>query len=649
MVSSKPINIFLMKVLYISLSMLFVCSLTFLPVTGILGQDISEVPKVDLSELNPGDFADDELYIPYYLAHFHRLANSVVTSGDNKGFIDISVWRREKDNKLYNARIMENILSLAFFYSTDRPWNIYYNHPALKKRLEFAMKYWCGMQSEEGYFSEYGPQKWNLAATAFSTKFIGEALQYLKNGPPVDEKIHQQVITTNRKTIRTLLTDKELYEGGLYGMGRFFSNQYSNLFAGGFAFLDIYPDRELETLLKKQVRNSMDDFQSPAGYFYERNGADWNYNLGTHHSNLLMAWHYTRDEDTGRLFVEKTRRWYDWFAYNAALDPARDYYYLNRSIETRKLRPTVKFSREESNGVHPAFEKVVPMARIISQTREGREAEIKVLRKQLESNWPEVDSLRVGEFSAFSPYAFLHRNHFEWYPTNAQKEEAVKGIPYLKDTGYIHQRMDDRLDVHFTFVRKPGYYAAFNTGVQITGQQRYGLGLLWHPELGTFLQSQTASNTGAWGTRVLENEVPYEGLPDKADYLIKPAFKLDDQEFVPAPGKRKLSGDFLQISYPLGNKGHKQIEFQKDRISIRIEHPGDFKEHLPLLADENTNIVVSDRKTTISQNEVTYIVISYPKNTSAGIINAGEQIGGKTVKVLLLEGKGALDYSIMSR
>src|SRR5688500_18878566 len=74
----------------------------------------------DLSRLSPSDFRDDELDLPYYLAHFHRLANAVRMSGEDRGFIDLPVWRRPEDNRPYNARIMENLTSLAYFYATDR-------------------------------------------------------------------------------------------------------------------------------------------------------------------------------------------------------------------------------------------------------------------------------------------------------------------------------------------------------------------------------------------------------------------------------------------------------------------------------------------------------------------------------------------------
>src|SRR5882672_12071716 len=59
----------------------------------------AEVPPADFSKLKPSDFADDELDLPYYLAHFHLLANSVVPTGQDRGFINIAVWRSPQDNK----------------------------------------------------------------------------------------------------------------------------------------------------------------------------------------------------------------------------------------------------------------------------------------------------------------------------------------------------------------------------------------------------------------------------------------------------------------------------------------------------------------------------------------------------------------------
>jgi hypothetical protein len=74
--------------------------------TGIAQTTVNrwpEVPPADFSKLKPADFSDDELDLPYYLAHFHRLANSVVEEGESRGFINIAVWRNPQDNRPYNG------------------------------------------------------------------------------------------------------------------------------------------------------------------------------------------------------------------------------------------------------------------------------------------------------------------------------------------------------------------------------------------------------------------------------------------------------------------------------------------------------------------------------------------------------------------
>ena len=51
-----------------------------------------------------------------------------------------------------------------------------------------------------------------------------------------------------------------------------------------------------------------------------------------------------------------------------------------------------------------------------------------------------------------------------------------------------------RSNTSYSFIRKSGYYAIFNSGKILSEQQRYGLGLIWNPEIGTFFQSQSSSD-----------------------------------------------------------------------------------------------------------------------------------------------------------
>ena len=90
---------------------------------SLLAQGWEEVPPVDFSTLSLDLFSDQELEVPYFLHHFAQVANAVVESGPDRGFLAIKVNRNPADNQPYNARIMENQLSLAYFYTAQRPWN----------------------------------------------------------------------------------------------------------------------------------------------------------------------------------------------------------------------------------------------------------------------------------------------------------------------------------------------------------------------------------------------------------------------------------------------------------------------------------------------------------------------------------------------
>jgi len=578
---------------------------------GTSGASWDPVPAVDLAKLRPADFRDDELDIPYYLAHFRRLAESVVEQGPDRGFINIPVWRSISGNKPYNARIMESVLSLAYFYTTRRPWNPYYGSPAVRQRLEAAMEFWCGIQSPDGRFSEAGPQRWNLASTAFATKFIGQTLTLLQTGPPVDEALLKRVIESDRKTIRLVLTDPELYR-----YGRFVSNQFTNVFAGGLAFLNLYRDTEIEALLQKRFRDGAGDHQSPAGYYYEIDGPDFRYDLFTHHTNVHMAWHYARGTDLGRILADQERRWFEWLAWNAV--PERDWsgWTLNRAVETRSRLGFIP-------GKDTPISEVVPEARPFATSREQLKREIAAERRKLESSWPDVEPLEPG---GYSPYAFLHRDHITWYPSEAQREEARRRLPYFARKEFAHQLMDDRHPLVFTYVRRPAYYAAFNCGRQLARQQRYGLGLLWSEAAGAVLQSQTNSATAAWGTAAEGAELAYEAGN------LDAVFRVAGKTVEPKPGSADLPPGTLTITYALGASGEKTLEFADDGIVVSVRHAGEFTEFVPLLQ--------------AGVEGTAGFSLSYEPPATASKVPTANEIGPRKVVVWRLKAKDALVYRL---
>jgi hypothetical protein len=561
-------------------------------------QDLPLVKTVDLATIDPSVFTQDEWYVPYYLKNFAAVANSVVSKGDNRGFIDIVVWRTPDVNKPYNARIMESILSLAWFYTHQKPWNVYYADPALKARIEAALAFWCNMQNDDGRFSEYAPRQWSLAPTAFATKFVGRALYLLKDGPAIDPAILERTQQALRKAFYISFTDPKLWEHG-----RNFTNQYENLWGGVLMYLRQYPDAEIEKLFHQRLEASMKEFQSPCGYFYEKNGPDWAYNLSTHHSDLHVAWHYVKGTPLQHYFVDKTERWYDWFSYNAVKEPGSSRYYINKAVETRQQKWYVVTDTLENPSAArwtPQAE-FIPVARAFALSKEEYASATQRLYQRMRSQYPRVDELRQGEFWSFSPYAFLHNELKMWLPSGTEKNKAVNNLPYLSAKKFNEVRKDNRNNTVYTFVRRPFYYGIFNSGTMLTPNQRYGLGLVWNPATGTVFQSQSNSTVAAWGTKAEGGEQVYEAGDIAAE------FTADGKRWEPSEGKNQPKGN-LNIRYPLRSAGIKTVEFLPEKIKITVLHQGAFTEVIPLLAYNEGSIRYTDKSITLENKKGTMTI-----------------------------------------
>jgi hypothetical protein len=292
----------------------------------------------------------------------------------------------------------------------------------------------------------------------------------------------------------------------------------------------------------------MTEFQSPCGYFYEKNGPDLGYNLSTHHSDLQVAWHFAKGTRLQDYFVDKTALWYDWFSYNAVKEPGTSRFYLNKAVETRQQKWYVDSDTLEdprSSRWTPQAE-FVPIARAFVLSKEEYDKRVEHRYNEMRESYPKVNELKTGEFWSFSPYAFLHDGLNHWLPSQNQKDEAIRNLPYLKSENFTEVRSDRRNETTYAFVRRPAYYAIFNAGKIITDQQRYGLGLIWNPITGTILQSQSKSDLAAWGTRTINSAQVYEASDVMATYYS------NGQKWKPAPGINPLEGS-LSLSYPLGS------------------------------------------------------------------------------------------------
>jgi hypothetical protein len=264
-------------------------------------------------------------------------------------------------------------------------------------------------------------------------------------------------------------------------------------------------------------------------------------------------------------------------------------------------------------------------------------------RERAERTWPKVEPLPVGDFRAYPPYDFLHREHPPTHPTAAQRDAArAKLLPYFARETFNHQRVDDRRDPQptYTFVRRPSYYAAFNSGNQ-KNEQRLGLGLLWNPQLGALVQSHSGSDAHAWGTHVNigEDATLYEARS------IPARFSAADKPITPQVGARELPDGDLVVTYDLGSGGTKQVRFRDDRIEVLATHRGEFREQIPLLLLPDDRLTTEGSTITLRRGVGT-LSLTTSDAVRITTVRGQSQVGPYRVSSVHLHARDKLAYTI---
>ncbi len=549
-----------------------------------------DVKAADFKSIQLDKFSDHELEVPEMLFHFPQIANAVNEKGKDRGFLDLAVNREPKDNKPYNARIMEMQMALAYFYTAERPWNPYCGDPAVRLRLEAMLNRWTRIQNPDGRYAEYSSENWSLAPTGFGAMAAARTLDLLvEGGQPFDAGLLDKARLSLRRALAALFTHPDLIKAS-----RIYSNQFSGAYYASAVYLKHWPDKELPSLFERASARAITDDQSPAGFFYERAGADFGYS-GVHENNLRAAWPLLRnDPAVAPELIDSHQRWNEWLSYNSVPIPGDDAYAINAGVQTRtNLAIAVPHTFVMSE--------VVPISRAMANTREAYRDALSEKRRDLARQWGKWPALKVPGSSSYIP-TFVHAAAGEtapWHPTVAQREAARHALPPIARDQFTHQRHDPR-PYTFTFVRRPTYYAAFNSGkIEAPGQQAYGLGLLWNPAFGPAMQSIPKS-PDRWGTILGKNTTTFEQSDLNAKFLI------EGKTIDPAEGARDLSEGELEIHYTLGKGVDKQINFTNDGITVRITAPGAFQEILPLLCEKDSALDMSDNQLQILQHGVLF-------------------------------------------
>ena len=543
----------------------------------------TNVPPPNFSAISLNQFADHELEVPYYLYHFAQVANAVVETGTNRGFLDIKVNREPVDNQPYNARIMEMQEALAYFYAANRPWNFYYGNYAVRVRLEAMLDRWTRIQNQpgsadgdyDGLFGEYSWNNWSLAPTGFGVRAAAETLHLIvSSGLPFDATVLEAGRVSLRRALLALFTRSDMRNAA-----KQYSNQFSGAHHAALIYLQYWPDAELDTAYVAAVNASCAQDQSHAGFWYEQGGPDFGY-TSVHETSMRIALPRLRNRvDLMPTFIAADADWNNWMAANYVPQPgtATRTFLVNGGVNTRT---TLSFINPSSR----PWGEFVPLSRAFAYT-DGEYAGYLISRRsQAQAQFGLWGALNTNSSSSYIP-AFVHdaiTNLNNWHPTASQRAAAEATLACFSP-GTFNRLYRDPLPTSFVSAKRPQYFAAVNGGnIRIT-RQVYGLGLLWNPVFGIALQpvaNTLTGNTWVYGTKQSGMTSTYETAS------FTPTFTVGGVTVAPTNGSNELPAGDVMMSYNLTtggtSYGQKNITLDDTQVTVTLTHSGDFTELLPL-------------------------------------------------------------------
>ena len=182
------------------------------------------------------------------------------------------------------ARFQEAIYVLAFFFTHSIESNKLAGDLLCLAWVKAGIKYWQKLQHKNGSFDEAYPFEYSLAATAFTSFYIGEAFLRIKNYLP--EQDQNNIRQTFARSGDWLCRNDE-YHGIL-------SNHLAAAAAAVYVIYRICSDVKYKHRMDYFL-SCIYDHQSTEGWYEEYGGADPGYQT---HGMFYLAriWQYTKDE-----------------------------------------------------------------------------------------------------------------------------------------------------------------------------------------------------------------------------------------------------------------------------------------------------------------------------------------------------------------
>lgn len=173
------------------------------------------------------------------------------------------------------ARFQEALCILSFVYTEDFRDNPYRGNPGLLDWICNGLQYWASLQYQDGSFDEAYPYERSLAATAFTTFYVGEAVNFLDKDLP--SGVRNEVVEAMKKAGTWLCRNDETHG--------FLSNHLAAAAAALYHVYQITGDsifnRRSQYYLKRILAH-----QSAEGWYDEYGSADPGYQT---HGSFYLA------------------------------------------------------------------------------------------------------------------------------------------------------------------------------------------------------------------------------------------------------------------------------------------------------------------------------------------------------------------------
>ncbi|GAA2411455.1 hypothetical protein GCM10010191_20800 [Actinomadura vinacea] len=459
----------------------------------------------DLAGLGPiarTAFAPAEQRVASYLVSLAPMVNEISDADSDHGFFTGGWWRTPASAT--NARVQEHVLTLAWFYAKARPWNPYAGDPALLAGLDAALGHYLGLQHPDGTWPEYSGSEHSLAATGFALGYLSKVQSLLRSANALPAR--RTRITAALRTAMTWLLDPS--NESVWQSDLTFANQVTAGLAGSALALRQDPDAALRSRLTAAIGRLAAHGQSPAGFFYEKSGADMNYNFEVMLPELADC---RRQSGDSRL-VTMASAYTGWLGYNMLREPDGSGWITNIGPSSRTSALFYNDTRPdpERTALSGQFVPDVPALGAFLSARE----DLAAARTAWTADPEPIPALVKPDTS---PRIIAHGFYGERFATRRAKDSAIARLPYLASKNFTEHRGD--LGQDFLFLRRRDLYLGGYFGTRrATTHSRTGLTFLWHPVAGTVIQSLNNNDHGCWAT-VFPGQVADADGPQPVEFL----------------------------------------------------------------------------------------------------------------------------------